>query len=434
MDLNRRRAFFAVVLAIAVIGFLEIALGALAFVSPRVSRLLAAPWTPEAIPPTVPDARLGHRPNPAYPGHDRNGFRNPAVPDKAHVVALGDSQTHGTSLVASEDAWPLQLESIIGKTVYSMAYGGYGPAHSLVLWDEAAALSPQIVIEAFYPGNDLYDSFNLVYNQGQFPEIKSPDLQLQASLREAEQSEPIAQRVERMFSMAMPAAVDQEATAVTGDGFSLWRLLPQHSKLYGLLRRARYEGARLIKDNAQEEWETAKAFAAAHPEYCEVFSDGQFKTVLTSEYRLSALDLEDSRIVEGLQISLRAIQRMQGLATARSTRFLVVLIPTKEAVFHQRWQHPPTISRRLRENEERVRGIAMDFLENNGIEYLDALPVLREQLAIGIQPYGVSHDGHPNEHGHKAIAKLVAAHLELSKTSHAQAEQDAAADADKPHR
>lgn len=437
MKLNKRQAFFAVVLVLLVIGLLEMTLGLLAFVSPRVDRLLTSPRTLNAIPSGVPDARLGLRPNPAYPGHDRKGFRNLEVPAKAHIVALGDSQTYGT-WVEPEDAWPRQLESMTGKTVYNMAYGGYGPTHSLTMWDEAIALSPKIVIEAFYAGNDLFDSFNHVYNQGQLPGLKSSDPQLQASVREAEQSEPIAKRVSRMFQMGTtPVAVDEEATSVTRDGFSPRRLLSQHSKIYGLLRRARYESTRLVnKSNniTQEKWEMEKAHAEAHPAYCQVFSDGQFKTVFTSEYRLSALDLGDPRIAEGLQISLRAIQRMHGFAAARNIRFLVVLIPTKEAVFRQLWQNPSISYRSLIENEERVWRITRDFLEHNGIEYLDSLPVLREQLATGIQPYQISHDGHPNKHGHKAIAKLVAAHLESSKTSQAQAEQDAAADADKPRR
>jgi hypothetical protein len=186
MKLNKRKAFFALVLVLLVIGFLEITLGLLAFVSPRVDWLLASPWTTK----TIPDARLGHRPDPAYPGHDRKGFRNLEVPAKAHIVALGDSQTYGTG-VEPEDAWPRQLESMTRKTVYSMAYGGYGPTHSLVLWDEAVTLSPNIVIEAFYAGNDLFDSFNFVHNMGQLPELKSSDPQLQASVREAEQFEPI---------------------------------------------------------------------------------------------------------------------------------------------------------------------------------------------------------------------------------------------------
>ena len=382
----------------------------------------------------MPDARLGHRPNPIYPGHDSKGFRNLAVPAKADLVALGDSQTHGTLSVAAEDAWPRQLESMTGKTVYSMAFSGYGPAHSLVLWNEAVALSPQIVIEAFYAGNDLFDSFNLVYNRGQLPELKSPDLQVQARVREAEQSEPIEKRVVGMFRMRDIPAVDEEATAVTRDGFSLRGLLSQHSKLYGLLRRARYESTRLIQESnntSRDQWEEAKAFAAAHPAYSQVFSDGQFKTVFTSEYRLSALNLGDSRIAEGLQISLRAIQRMHKLAAAKNTRFLVVLIPTKEAVFHPLWQHPSKSYRSLTENEDSVWRITKDFLEHNSIEYLDALPALRQQLMTGIQPYQVSRNGHPNAHGHKAIAKLVATHMESPNSSQTQAEQDAAADADK---
>jgi len=211
----------------------------------------------------------------------------------------------------------------------------------------------------------------------------------------------------------------------------------QHSKIYGLLRRARYESARWVNQrnkNSQEEWEKAKAFAKAHPEYCQVFADGQFKTIFTSEYRLSAIDLGDPRTAEGLQISLRALQRMHEYAAARNVLFLVVLIPTKETVFCKLWQAPSIMYRSLIENEERVWRTTKDFLEHNGIEYLDVLPALQEQLATGIQPYQVSQDGHPNEHGHTAIAKFVAAHLEFSKSSQAQVEQEAADEADKPRR
>jgi lysophospholipase L1-like esterase len=418
MKINKKKASFSIVLVLLVIGFLEATLGLLAFVSPRVDQLLAAPGTPNAIPHIVPDERLGGRPNPAYPGHDRKGFRNPEVPAKVHIVALGDSQTYGTG-VKREDAWPRQLESVIGRTVYSMAFGGYGPVHSLILWDEAVALSSKIVIEAFYAGNDLFNSFDLVYNQEQLPELKSSDPQLQATVREAEQSESIAKRVSRMFKMGtIPVAVGEEATAVTGDDFPLRRLLSQHSKIYGLLRRARYERWRWVNkrnNTPQANWEKAKAFAEAHPAYCQIFNNGQFRTVFTSEYRLSALDLGDPRIAEGLRISLAAIQKMKELAATRNIQFIVLLIPTKETVFRKLWLNSSMSYRSLTENEERFWRLTKDFLEQNGIEYLDALPVLQGQLTTGIQPYQVSHDGHPNEYGHKAIAKLVAAYIESLK-------------------
>ncbi len=220
MKLKKKQVFFAVVLALLVIGLLEMTLGLLALVSPRVDQLLASPWPSKTTPHTLPDERLGHRPNPAYPGHDRRGFRNSEVPAKAHIVALGDSQTYGTGVVPGH-AWPRQLELMTEKSVYSMAYGGYGPVHRLMLWDEAVALQPNLVIEAFYAGNDLFEAFDLVYNRGKRPELKSTDPQLQVTVREAEQSEPIAKRVSQMFRMGIKnIAVRKAPTTVDSNHLS----------------------------------------------------------------------------------------------------------------------------------------------------------------------------------------------------------------------
>ena len=416
MKLDTKKLFFPMVLVLLVIVVSELTLYLFTFVSPRIDWLLSSPWTSRDYPPTVPDERLIFRPNPAIPGHDRKGFRNPKVPTRAQIVALGDSQTYGTG-VAARDAWPRQLESMTGKTVYSMAYGTYGPTHSLILWDEAVSLQPNVVIEAFYAGNDLFDSFQHVYNWNQLPDLKSSEPQLQASIRELERYEPIAKQVKNMFKMGIgtpSVAIDDESTVVTRDGISPWRFLSQHSKIYGLLRRAKYESFRLLRklnSSTKKTWNREKSFAEAHPAFCQIFDNGQFRTIFTSEYRFSALNLGDHRITEGLNISLRAIKRMHQLAAARNIRFLVVLVPTKETVFRELWTHPSMSYRNLTENEERFRTITKDYFAHNGIEYLDALPVLQKQLALGNQPYPESPDGHPNEHGHMAIAKLIASHL-----------------------
>jgi hypothetical protein len=425
MKLNKKQASFSIVLVLLVIGVLEITLHLFAFVSPRVAQILGASHSLSntiPVPATVPDERLGYRPNPALREHDRLGFRNPTVPAKADIVALGDSQTYGAH-VKSEAAWPRQLASMTGTSVYSMAYGGYGPTHSLILWDEAVAFEPHIVIEAFYAGNDLFDAFDLVYNRGQLPALKSPDPQWQERVREAEQSESIATYVAHMDQNSFPV---RRATTEEESQSLLRRFLAQHSMIYGLLRRTRNEVRYLVPQSnrrtQEAQWETAKAFAEAHPAYCQIFNNGQFKTVFTSEYRLSALNLADSRIAEGLQISLRVMQKMHEDAIARNIRFLVVLIPTKETVFRNLGQNPSRSYSSLTENEERFWRTTKAFFAQNGIEYLDALPTLQEQLGAGIQPYPVSPDGHPNEHGHRAIAQLVAAYLELLRTSKTQAE------------
>jgi hypothetical protein len=92
-----------------------------------------------------------------------------------------------------------------------MAFGGYGPPHSLVLWDEAVALSPEIVVEAFYLGNDLFDAFDPVYDKGQLPELKSADPAVQDRIRAAERSGSLAERVNELLYMGkLPSEAEDE--------------------------------------------------------------------------------------------------------------------------------------------------------------------------------------------------------------------------------
>jgi lysophospholipase L1-like esterase len=343
---GRKAILAAAALAVLAAGGLELA------------RRLAEP-SPAAA-PAVPDARLGHRPNPAHPEHDRRGFRNSQALERADIVVLGDSQTYGTGARA-EETWPRQLAAKLPRSVYAMAFGGWGAAHSLLLWEEAAALKPAVVIEALYAGNDLFDAFDLVYNRGQLATLMSPDPQVQATVRAAEKAEPIAQRVGRMYE-AMAAAAK-------------------------------------------------KGCAAARPDLCEAFDDGRAPTVFTSSYRLAALELEDPRIREGLDITLRALREMQARAAAARIRFVVVLIPTKELVFAEAWRTPSPAFRRLTENEERSRAELKAFLALERIAFIDALPALRAQLADGRAPYPRTQDGHPNAAGYAAVAEAVAAAL-----------------------
>jgi hypothetical protein len=147
-------------------------------------------------PPTIPDPNLGHRTNPRYPGHDSKGFRNANIPAQAKIVTLGDSQTYGSG-VAPQDPWPRQLEALTHRTVYNMAYGGYGPVHHLILIQEALRFNPTIVITAFYSGNDLYDSFQIVYGKNQHPELKSSLPGLQTTILAMEKLDPLGEKLKR---------------------------------------------------------------------------------------------------------------------------------------------------------------------------------------------------------------------------------------------
>ncbi len=127
------------------------------FLPPKMDLLRRPP------PVTLSDPRLGTRPNPEFRDRDAAGFRNTAVPSEAFVVAMGDSQTYGTGVDRAEN-WPHQLQSLTGRSVYGISCGGWGPTQSLLLVDRALALRPRLVVEAFYAGNDLFDSFEKALN------------------------------------------------------------------------------------------------------------------------------------------------------------------------------------------------------------------------------------------------------------------------------
>ncbi|MEM7403641.1 MAG: SGNH/GDSL hydrolase family protein [Pseudomonadota bacterium] len=404
----RRKLALYALMTVLVVGSIEAALQLAAALSSRAAWLLGPPEvvgqsTDEPV--SLTDPVLTWRPNPAFPEHDRNGFRNVRVPDRARIVALGDSQTYGTGVQPSE-AWPKQLEALLDEPVYSMAFGGWGPAHSWLLIDDALQLRPDVVVVAVYSGNDLYDAFDLVYKRGQAPALKNPSRGRSADIQARESSEPLRVTVGRMFNLGAPAPPPSgdslDSSSISRSARSVRLLLSHHSRTYGLLRRLRYE---LRADL----WERAKAFAAMHPRFTEVLELSDRRTVLTPAYRLTALDLDDVRILEGRRIVVEALDRAHARVSAAGARFVTLLIPTKELVFASQ-QHPASATYlSLLKNERSFWHGLKKALADRGIEYVDALPALRTALARGPQPYQVTTDGHPTKHGHQAIAGLVGA-------------------------
>lgn len=407
-----RQALLALVTGLLAIAFLEGALDVAALASARVATLLAPPWEPAGS-GALPDARLGYRGNPGFPGHDRNGFRNPAVPAQADVVVFGDSQTYGTG-VPAEAAWPSRLRELSGRSVYGIALGGFCPVHSLLLWGQALRLHPKVIVEAIYAGNDLFDAFNMVYNRAQLPGLKSPDADLRSRAEAAEKAEPLARHVYAMFNQTGqdrgPVARPAEAPA----GFSFKSLIANHSGLYGVARRAIFlyhELGASRRQGSDQDWQDALAYARAHAPYCQVYASGKVRTIFTSEYRLAGLDQEDPRIAEGERVLFGALDELHRRAAAAGIRFVVIMIPTKEFAFGERSGETKASYRRLLEQEDKFHRLIEAHLAEHGIEYIDTTPALRKVLDSDTNPYRVTIDGHPNARGHEAIAELLAARL-----------------------
>ncbi len=389
---------YALMLALT-LASIEVALQAVAVVS-RQARWMLSPSGEIA----VADDRLEFRPNPAFPEHDERGFRNDRVPASVDAVALGDSQTYGVG-VRPRDAWPARLRGMTGREVYSMAFSGYGPGHSVLLWPEAMTLRPALVIEAFYSGNDLYDAYHLVRDRGQLKELAAVGPEAGERIREAEAAEPLETKINRL-SPAGPGPRPARNAAL--------EFVARHCKTYGLLRlvkRAVLErsGRGSIPNDAGE-WQQilARARQANPPVGWDVFDNGRFRTVFRPDYRMTALDRTDPRIAEGYAICQASILEMNRRAQTNATRFLALLIPTKELVFANENTNATPAFRKLVAAEQMMWELARAILRSNRVEYLEVLPALRAELAKGVQPYPVTDDGHPNPAGQAAIAAAVA--------------------------
>ena len=336
----------------------------------------------------VPDPTLGVRLAPHVGGHDARGFRNARVPDRAAIVAIGDSQTYGVGAQRSQ-AWPQALARRAGREVYNMGLGSYGPVQYWKLAEEALALDPQVILIGLYLGNDLYDAYQMAYQTPAYPDLRAPE---DAAILARDTVGPVAQ-----------AYQDQRL------GFhqarSRWA---KHVTLLQLLQRHRLWPSAVS-------FAEARAWVRAYPDRGLVATAGPVRTVCTPAIRLLALDLEEPRIAEGLRITETALARTRE-TLAGGPRLLVLLIPTKETVFadaaHQGSEAVRETYARLLALEARVRRRLMEGCAARGIPCLDLGPALQEALARGEQVYAEDFDSHPAAGGYGVIAAVAQEALE----------------------
>ena len=91
--------------------------------------------------------------------YDSNGFRNDPDPVRADIVVIGDSYIEGNEVSMGQLATSLLAKST-QSTVVNLGHAAYGPRQQLVVLKRyALPLKPDVVVWAFYEGNDLRDTF-----------------------------------------------------------------------------------------------------------------------------------------------------------------------------------------------------------------------------------------------------------------------------------
>ena len=348
---------------------------------------------------TIYDPKLGLRIAPNAAGHDANGFRNSSIPGHVDIVALGDSQTWGQNVRINE-AWPQKLGQVSGMSIYNMGVNGYGPVEYLALTDQAIKFSPKVIVIGLYFGNDLWDAYHAVYSRETFQSWRSPELSKSLSADVvSEKANHILEETNRLSE-----GLRSDSTPW------LFEWLGHHSAI-----------GRVLSDRGHWPGQTAGAKAAAlrkamerFPDYGVAYDSGDCHTILTTSYRLQAVDPAEVRIREGLRITKRALENIQELATSHQIRLIVLLLPTKELVFADRLKSFGRIDSlygRLIEAETLDRDELKNYCAAERIEVVDALPALSAAVASDKQIYPESGDGHPNSGGYAVIAETLKAGL-----------------------
>jgi lysophospholipase L1-like esterase len=390
---------FAALTVLCVLVVLEVMLRVAALASDRVSDLLS--WS-EVAP--LPDPVLGTRPNPRRADHDPAGWRNAERPDRAVIVALGDSQTWGAG-VSRDNAWPQRLEARTGYRTYNMANPGYGGAQYWLLTDEALALKPELVLVGFYAGNDLADMHRSLYRDRLAEELRSGDPAVTSEIEKADATRP--DPGDGWLRTQRARGVSGASVARSGIVTGVERL-----KLYALVQATRHALERLKSDRIETDWERyVRRARGIERDLLFPFREAGVGSVLTPAARLPVVDLDDPRIAEALHATVDGFRRMRERCAGRA-EVAVLLIPTKEYVYAERVRDSgaaaPEAYGRLVEAEERMWAEMRAALDAAGVAWIDTVGALREALARGENPYQMNWDGHPNVVGYDVIAAAAA--------------------------
>ena len=281
-----------------------------------------------------------------------------------------------------------------------MGMAGFGRVQYKTLIPQALRLSPKIIVVGLYLGNDIYDAYDMAYHYD-----------AHRNLRDSGAGDLSANTVGDKATALWNEEKQFHATygRASFSGLSFW--LREHLAIGRLLSRTHlWPGAQDVDYEIDERW------AGAHPDRGAVCEWPGRETVFTTAYRLAGEDLDEPRIAEGLRISREVLAEMQTDTDANHARLVILLLPTKEAVYASarsaKLNLDPTYQK-LVDMEGRARLRIIATCQSKRIACVDALPYLASALDRGERIYPTTTESHPNARGYLVIA--AAANENLGK-------------------
>jgi lysophospholipase L1-like esterase len=299
---------------------------------------------------------------------DGYGFRNAwPWPEKAEIVAVGDSVTFGYG-VEDNQAWPaLVAKALPHNRLINLGLIGAGTQQYLRVYETfGTRLHPKLLLVGFLVRNDFWDAD--MFDQW---------------LKSGAQGNYMVWRDygrPRSTSLSLDQPVGNLVRSL------LWRghVLASKSHFYNLLMYVqRY----------------LRGYGASKPRIFRAPDGTQLQLDVGGFTSQTGIAQPGNR---GFDISVDALQRLDSIARADDTKILVVLQPSKEEVYLPLMGQTDVETDPGRPLRVKLREL--------GIPYLDLLPEFRNRAAKG-EVLFFETDGHPNARGYALIAELVLAHL-----------------------
>lgn len=340
----------------------------------------------------VADKALGAVPSRTTSGGglDSWGFRNRVVPETADIVVIGDSQTYGNA-AKMDEAWPQVVGGMIGRNVYNMALGGYGPnQYYYLLKTKALNLKPRMIIVGLSMSDDFDNAYLMTYGTEYWAYLRSlPGVTVDINTWDADPVPSWHRKIRNWLS--------------------------RHSVIYQLIFHTglgnRVKGDIQIRNAAQFYPGLATSL---------IVPDDHIEEAFQPKGNLRRLDQDSQSVREGMRLTFELLKEMDDICQKNHIQFVVVVIPTKEMVFSKYLEHNSQIPlsytvEKLVVNERLALDRTFKYLADSNIPYVNPLPALQKSSGQGLFAKSAE-DMHPNKNGYRVIAEAVSERLNQLQT------------------
>jgi len=327
----------------------------------------------------IDDDILSYRLDSSLGGIDSDGFRNEAVPERADIVAIGDSHTYGVN-VDPQYSWPSQLAAMTNMTVYNFGVSGYGILQYAHLINEAIKLKPKYVIIGFFMSNDL------------------KVCKLLASL-------------DYWVEWAKARGYDTEFCFAKEEEKSRFQL-----SNFEIFNNAMHETA--IGSLITYVWELAsQRFSLGTDGQSIVIKHDSNPTIITSETLASHnmnMDLTQQEAGLGFNMVKDVLIEAKNRLDKENITLIILLIPSKESIYSEYLEDGdyelPQAYYELLAKERSLLDKFTVFFDDHDIDYVNAAPYVTDAINQSKRVYLDIGDGHPLRAGYEAYAKAVFEH------------------------